>query len=1079
VRATPTADFAVGVDVGSTTVKAVAVEPRSLAVLWTDYRRHRARQADTVLEVLNALAAWAGRDLEGLPLFLTGSGGPALAADVGGRYVQEVHAEALAAERLQPGVGTVIELGGQDAKMIVWLPDPGRGTRRFCSMNDRCAGGTGAVLDKIRARLGLDEAAVRRVRYDPGRLHPVAGKCGVFAETDIVGLQKQGVPPEDLLASLCDAIVQQNLRVLARGQILRPPVLLLGGPNRFVPVLEEAWRANLAAHWRERGVELPAGAMPESLVVVPDLALHFPAVGAVLHGLDEGLPARSRGLAGIRAAAPPDRDGGGPALVADEREADEFARRFRFPSVETRSEFAGPVYLGVDAGSTSTKAVLLDPGGRLLAAAYRLSAGNPVEDTKEVLRAIAGCGAPPAVAGVGVTGYARHLLRDVIGADLAVVETVAHARSAARHMPEVEVVCDVGGQDIKVLFMRRGRIWDFRLNTQCSAGNGYFLQATATRFGLAVEEFAAAAFRARRAPAFQAGCAVFLETDIVNAQQLGWSPEEILAGLARVLPKNVWLHVVQEPDLARFGRRFLLQGGTQRNLAALKAQVDFIRSRVPDAEVRVHPYPGECGAIGAALEAIQRCGAGPSRFVGFEALDRLRVDVRKDESTRCRRCRNACLRTFIRAVAPDGSERRMIVATCERGAQEDPALVREAHRRMRAVRERAPDLVDLAARRAFQRLAAPSPDGGAPRGASAAAPRVGIPRVLDLYSVAPFFTAYLEAAGVPFARIVFSDPTGEALFREGSRRGAVDPCFPVKAALAHVHQLVVERRVDLVFFPRLVTLPALLPGACDSMACPAAAAAPEVVRAALTRPPDLLAARGVEFLSPTLHMGERGLFARQMLEAWGSRLGLSAASHERAMRAGWSALDRFLAELRAAGDRVLSRVEREGGLAVVMLGRPYHGDPGVNHGIPEAIQRLGYPVLPIEALPVDEARIARLFGEGGPPVGIHFPEDAARTTYSENSTRKLWAARYVARHPNLAAVDLSSFRCGHDAPIYDVVQRALDESGTPCLAFHDLDENRPAASLEIRLETLAFFLDRHAENLPRPAPGAGALAARG
>jgi predicted nucleotide-binding protein (sugar kinase/HSP70/actin superfamily) len=197
------------------------------------------------------------------------------------------------------------------------------------------------------------------------------------------------------------------------------------------------------------------------------------------------------------------------------------------------------------------------------------------------------------------------------------------------------------------------------------------------------------------------------------------------------------------------------------------------------------------------------------------------------------------------------------------------------------------------------------------------------------------------------------------------------------------------------------------------------------------------------------------------------------------MRAGWSALDRFLAELRAAGDRVLSRVEREGGLAVVVLGRPYHGDPGVNHGIPEAIQRLGYPVLPIEALPVDEARIARLFGEGGPPVGVHFPEDAARTTYSENSTRKLWAARYVARHPNLAAVDLSSFRCGHDAPIYDVVQRALDESGTPCLAFHDLDENRPAASLEIRLETLAFFLDRHAENLPRPAPGAGALAARG
>ncbi len=1077
-----TGDVAIGLDVGSTTVKAIVVDPASRNVLDTAYRRHETRQVEVACGMLEALVARFGAS-SCRRLFLTGSGSRALTRELGGRYVQEVNAIALAVERCHPDVNAVIELGGQDAKIIVWGVDPRTGARRrFSSMNDRCAGGTGAVIDKLSAKLGLDESALGRTRYDPLRLHTVAGRCGVFAETDIVGLQKQGVPADELLASLCDAIVQQNLRVLTRGQILRPVVLLLGGPNRFLPALQAAWRANLAAHWRERAVELSADADPEHLAVVPDRALFFPALGAVLHGLEEAAPAEFQHAAVRRALAGGGRlaaEDGGRGLVADEAAAEEFQRRYAVPS---RAPAAFPrgraveAWIGLDAGSTSTKAALLDAGGRVLATAYRLSAGNPLEDSRGVLGAlratVEGAGAQLSVAGLGVTGYAKDLITEVIGADVAVVETVAHAQSAARLWPEVDVVCDVGGQDIKILFLRGGRIWDFRLNTQCSAGNGYFLQATAERFGIPVEAFAPAAFAARRAPAFHTGCAVFLETDIVNAQQLGWTREEILAGLARVLPKNIWLYVVQEPNLARYGRRFLLQGGTQRNAAALKAQVDFILERVPGAEVRIHDHPGECGAIGAALEALRATPGGQSRFIGFAALARLGIEVRRDESTRCRYCKNACLRIFIRALAPDGAERRSIIATCERGAEDDPARVREAHRRLRQAAQRAPNLVELAARRAFCSFApAPAPRPAAwrlPRSRRHAGVRarlrIGLPRVLNFYSVAPFFTAYLESLGVPFDHLVVSDPTSETLFREGSRRGAVDPCFPAKVSLAHVHHLVHGKRVDVVFFPRLVSLPTLVGDARDAMSCPTVAAAPDVVRAALTREPDLLVASGVELLSPTLHMGERGLFTRQLFEAWRERLGLSPAEHAHAVREGWAALERFHAELQAEGDRVLARVEAEGGLAVVVLGRPYHHDPGVHHLIVEEIHRLGYPVLPIEALPPR--------GEA-PSVG-----DVWEHSYSENSNRKVWAAKYIARHPSLVAVDLSSFKCGHDATIFDRVERILEASGTPYFAFHDLDENRPAGSIRIRIETLAYFLRRHAERLGHAEPAASEVAGR-
>ncbi|MCC6465899.1 MAG: CoA activase, partial [Planctomycetes bacterium] len=583
MSATPTRvpkKVVIGLDVGSTTVKAVVMDPVNDEILWSDYRRHETRQPEKVHEFLTEIEAAFKLPRASYRIFITGSGGNSIAPLVGAKFVQEVNAVSLAVEKLFPDAGSVIELGGQDAKIIIWKED-GNGTRRkIPSMNDKCAGGTGAVIDKINAKLKLPGEQLRALNYNGVKLHPVAGKCGVFAETDINGLQKQGVPAQELMASLFEAIVQQNLSVLTRGNTLRPKVLLLGGPNTFIPAMQQAWKHNIAKLWAERKFPLPEGVNPADLVVVPQNAQYYAAIGAVLYGKTEdehiggytGIESiaalLSRGRDSTRSAA------GGPGLSGSDEELEAFKRQYSVPRHEFPEFAPGQVvegWVGVDGGSTSTKAVLLDKDARLIAAFYQLSKGNPLQDTKEVVAGLKAQveknGAVLKVMGVGTTGYAKDILKDTIGADVALVETVAHTQAALHFYKDVDVIVDVGGQDIKVIMLKNGRVSDFRLNTQCSAGNGYFLQSTAGKFGNPVEQFADIAFSAKGLPVFSYGCAVFMESDIVNFQQLGWQPNEIMAGLAHVLPKNIWLYVVQEPNLAKLGRKFVLQGGTQRNLA--------------------------------------------------------------------------------------------------------------------------------------------------------------------------------------------------------------------------------------------------------------------------------------------------------------------------------------------------------------------------------------------------------------------------------------------------------------------------------------------------------------------------------
>jgi predicted CoA-substrate-specific enzyme activase len=1129
--------FMVGLDVGSTTVKATVVDAATDSVLWQDYQRHETKQPEKTLEFLRRMEKEVGISRHNTRMFMTGSGGGGIADQIGAKFVQEVTAVSLAVEKMHPEVYSVIELGGQDAKIIVFKDDEESGRKKkIPSMNDKCAGGTGAVIDKINAKLKIPVLELCEQGYHGIKLHKVAGKCGVFAETDINSLQKVGTPPDELMASLFEAIVLQNLSVLTRGHTLRPHVLLLGGPNSFIKGMREAWQANIPRMWQERKVAIPDGQKPEDLIKVPQNAQYFAAMGAIEFGKsEEDCVGCYQGFEKLLHYIDFGRQeekakSGAKGLATSDTELDEFKvsyRRKKFTPATFHTNQTVGGFIGIDGGSTSTKAVLLDENGDILCKAYQLSNGNPIQDTIEMFENLRGQveaqKAKLEVLGVATTGYAKDILKDVLHADVALVETVAHTESALKFYEDPHVIVDVGGQDIKIIILHNGRVKDFKLNTQCSAGNGYFLQSTAEGFGLGVEQYADLAFSAQSMPIFGYGCAVFMQSDIVNFQRQGWRAEEILAGLAAVLPKNVFLYVASIPNLAALGTRFVLQGGTQNNMAVVKAEVDFIHNSFRAAgkkpEIIVHEFCGESGAIGAAVESLRLWRNGlETTFVGLDAVRKIQYRTTRNESTRCNFCKNNCLRTFIdiRTAPKDDlafvpiqkvtkvplmhGEQRLIIATCEKGLVEDINDMKDIKAGLDQVKDKYPNFVDFAAHEVFRPVNAKNVADPLPTKTfwnKAAAKeriplmegrrklRVGIPRVLNIYTYAPLFNGYLESLGVEPENIVYSDYTSSDLYRAGASRGAIDPCFPAKIGISHVYNLIQEKHrkkpLNVIFFPMYDVLSSPLVKIVGANACPTVTATPETVKAAFTKENDVFAEHNVKYLDPVLNFADRKLFAHQMLEAWRPILGLSQEENDRAVEIGYKALEDYEKSIRQRARQVLDQLEREDRIGIVMLGRPYHHDPGLNHEIMEEFQKLGYPIFSQNTLPLDEDMLERLFGEEVRAGVITHPldiGDAWKNSYSCSTNHKVWAAKFTARHPNLVALEISSFKCGHDAPIYGVIEGIIEQSGTPYFCFKDLDENKPSGSIKIRVETIDYFLRRYREEVIRKRKATDDIAAQ-
>ncbi len=552
----------------------------------------------------------------------------------------------------------------------------------------------------------------------------------------------------------------------------------------------------------------------------------------------------------------------------------------------------------------------------------------------------------------------------------------------------------------------------------------------------------------------------------------------------------------------------MLQGGTQNNLAVVKAEVDFIRNSFRAAgkkpEIIVHEHCGESGAIGAAQESLRVWRNGQqSTFVGLEAVRKIEYRTTRNESTRCYFCKNNCLRTFIDVRTEPAKnlvplekvtkvplmlgEQRLIIATCEKGTVEDLSDMKDIKAGLDQIRDKHPNFVDFASKEVFRPTNAKSVADPIPARAWTKAAkervtlmqnrskvRIGIPRVLNIYTYAPLFNGYFESLGVQPENIIYSDYTSSELYRAGASRGAIDPCFPAKIGISHVYNLIQEKHhkkpLDVIFFPMYDVLHSPLVKIVGANACPTVTATPETVKAAFTKENDVFAEYNLKYIDPVLNFADRKLFAYQMLQAWQPVLGLSPEENDRAVEAGFAALKDYESGIRKRARQVLDQLEREDRIGIVMLARPYHHDPGLNHEILDEFQKLGYPIFSQNTLPLDEDLLERLFGEEVRAGVVTSPldiTDAWKNSYSCSTNHKVWAAKFAARHPNLVALEISSFKCGHDAPIYGVVEGIVEQSGTPYFCFKDLDENKPSGSIKIRVETIDYFLRRYREEVIR------------
>ncbi len=726
-----------GMDVGSTTVKYTLCSA-SGDIISQAYERHNTKQAEKVLQFLARLENQHGFTPGLDRVFFTGSGAGLIAPLAGGKVIQEVVAVAASVERLHPGVRFVSEIGGEDMKTIFFNGNEKLKSKQVL-MQSACSGGTGTFIEKTARKLQIPTEQLSEMHYVGHTLHKISSKCEIFAEADANTLLKAGVTVDEIIASLFEAVVYQNLATLTRGNTPSPEVLLLGGPNLFFKGLQEAWRLHLTRIWKERKVQMPGGGEPESFITIPKDALYYAALGCIevalgeqptvgvykgtkqlLWWLEEGQheEKKKQGRGGLCESEDNLRAFVDLYSKMDATAPGNALAKSAEGSVQPKK--LDRVIVGCDFGSTTAKAVCLSPDRELLFSCYALSKGNPIEDARSLFRQLREVIGDGKILGLGITGYGKDLLKGILGADCGVVETIAHASAGLHFFPDADCICDVGGVDVKIMILKNGAVSDFRLNSQCSSGNGAFLQGVAERFGIPLSEIAEGAFRAQSMPQLSMGCGVFLQSDIVNQQRKGWQAEEILAGLCSILPLNVWIYAGGLNNLAQVGKKYILQGGTHKNLAVVKTQVDFIRSKVPDADVVVHPYSGEAGAIGAAMVATDWWEkGGKSQFRGFDVIDTLTYTTTTSTETICNWCPVTCQRSFIDVALPGGAgrewskvpisqgwERVIVNNSCPKGLVEDLNEMKVIKAGIEKNKNAFPNIADMVRKEGFRRVGA-------------------------------------------------------------------------------------------------------------------------------------------------------------------------------------------------------------------------------------------------------------------------------------------------------------------------------------------------------------------------------------
>ncbi len=1052
-----------GIDVGSTTVKVVILGHND-ELLYGAYERHRADIRNTIIQVVNKAfdeveSKFPQGDQQTISVKVTGSGGLSVSQWLNIPFIQEVVAATTAVKKIIPQTDVVIELGGEDAKITYFQ---GGVEQR---MNGTCAGGTGAFIDQMAALLETDASGLNELARGATTIYPIAARCGVFAKTDVQPLINEGARREDIAASIFQAVVSQTISGLACGKPIRGHVAFLGGPLHFLDQLRQRFIVTLK--------------LADDEAIVPDNSQLFVASGAAysaereLKLINPNSPnAGQKKFSTIRefrenlkhlVGAEMQEVQRLEPLFKDQAELDEFTSRHASQKAKTGdlNSTKGPVFLGLDAGSTTTKAVLIDTEGRILWRFYDVNAGNPVDLAVRVLKDLYRILPKDVYIARSVsTGYGEALFQAALNVDAGEVETITHFRAADFFVPGVEFLLDIGGQDMKCLRMKDGAIQSIQLNEACSAGCGSFLDQFAHTMGMNVQEFSKIALMAKNPVDLGTRCTVFMNSRVKQAQKEGAEVADISAGLSYSVIKNALFKVIKLRNSKDVGSKVVVQGGTFNNDAVLRAF-----EKISGVQVYRPDVAGLMGAYGSALIALdqwedlrrpkpddpdQTPKFVKSHIASLEQLESFKVSL---DLRRCGKCSNNCLLTINTFTTGDGdgnaAARTFITGNrCERGAELDTpkakvvdASNKDSSKLTGAAEDSKdlPNLFDWKYKRLFHYVPL--------RPEEATMGDVGLPRVLNMYENYPLWFTFFTKLGF---RVRLSPRSSRSVYEKGLETiPSESVCYPGKISHGHMQSLI-NSGCKFIFYPCAPYESKEDANAGNHYNCPIVTSYPEVLRnnvEALRQDESIL------FLNPFLPIYDKKRLAERLYEVLSPHF--KTLTKERvndAVEAAWAEEEKYHQDIREKGEEALEEVIRRGATGIVLAGRPYHLDPEINHGIPELIHGLGLAVF-------TEDSVAH-FGQIERPLRV-----VDQWTYHNRLYR---AASFVAGMPDLELVQLTSFGCGIDAVTSDQVDEILRSKGR-MYTLIKIDEGSNLGAIRIRIRSLIAAVRARERSGKKPA----------
>ncbi len=981
-----------GIDIGSTTVKLVVLNENN-KIIYKHYERHMSNVMEKVTELIEDLYEKHKDEL--VHATITGSGGLSLSELMGLTFEQEVVSCSKAIETLIPETDVAIELGGEDAKITFY------GQSIEQQMNGTCAGGTGAFIDQMAVLLNTDANGLNEAAKNHKIIYPIAARCGVFAKTDIQPLINDGAAIEDLSASIFQAVVNQTISGLACGRQIKGNIAFLGGPLSFLSEL------------RNRFIETLK--LTEKQVIFPPDSKYFVAIGAaMLSEKEESISVKELydRIKNVDPTKLSDTKHMQP-LFKDDDDYAEFKRRHDADKIRRKDikESKGNVYLGIDAGSTTTKAALIDEDKNLLYDFYQSNEGKPIEVVKEILRDLYSKLPTDAhIAKAAVTGYGEGLIKAAFKVDIGEIETMAHYKGAEEFLPGVEFILDIGGQDMKCIKIKDNAIYDIMLNEACSSGCGSFIETYAKSVKMDTKDFAKEALLSKSPVDLGTRCTVFMNSKVKQAQKEGASIADISAGLSYSVIKNALYKVIKLRDPDEAGQNIVVQGGTFLNDAVLRSVEKIMGKNVVRPDIA-----GVMGAFGAAIIAKNHYADGDtSTILKQDAIDSFTVE---NMHTRCGKCENNCLLTINKFN--DGS--KFITGNrCEKGEGKTE------------VQNDIPDLYEYKYKRVFDYE--PLDIREAKRGI------IGIPRVLNMYENYPFWHTFFTKLGF---RVELSAHSSKEMYENGMETIASDTaCYPAKLVHGHIKYLV-DKGIKKIFYPSINYEQNEDETAPNHYNCPIVATYPELIANNMD---DILKQNGVELLHPFLPYDDDKRLTERLANEL-AKLGVSKGEVVNALKAARDEYKHFRKDIKKKGEEALLYAKKYGKKAVVLAGRPYHLDPEVNHGMNKLIRSFDIVVL-------TEDSVAHL-GVLQRPVRV-----LDQWMYH---SRMYKAAKFVGAHDDIELIQLNSFGCGLDAVTTDEVQEILSQHNKLYTVLK-IDEGNNLGAAKIRIRSLKAAMDEREKN---------------